>query len=175
MLLSITLFMFLTLFDGQITGPGRLRYVCLHSAFHSRQLFVTMATRGVWQLQKLTIRYCQHGGSSKNVRELLKDSRFLAFVSENPQVEFSTEIKGSKHPVLIGEYITNEKKVCDVKNQDIPFVLKQIQRMRDTSGRKMTKVNAPVISKRPTIQGIWQPETQELFGEMRFEVEHHAK
>ncbi|ETV94190.1 hypothetical protein H310_11896 [Aphanomyces invadans] len=134
-----------------------------------------MATRGVWQLQKLTIRYCQYGGSSKNVREMLKDSRFLSFVNENPQVSFATEVKSNKHPILIGEYITNEKKVCDVKNQDIPFVLSQMQRMRDTSGRKMTKINAPVISKRPTIQGIWQPETQDMFDQMTFQVEHRLK
>ncbi|CAK4660049.1 hypothetical protein LEN26_001986 [Aphanomyces euteiches] len=133
-----------------------------------------MATRGVWQLQKLTIRYCQYGGSSRNVRDMLKDPRFLNFVSENPQVEFATQIKGNKHPVLIGEYITNETKVCDVKNQDIKFVLKQMQRLRDTSGRKMTKINAPVVSKRPTIQGIWQPETQDLFEKMQFEIEHRS-
>ncbi|ETV69974.1 hypothetical protein H257_14347 [Aphanomyces astaci] len=133
-----------------------------------------MATRGVWQLQKLTVRYCQYGGSSKNVRELLKDPRFLSFVTENPQVSFATEVQGNKHPVLIGEYITNETKVCDVKNQDIPFVLKQMQRLRDTSGRKMTKINAPVISKRPTIQGIWQPETQDQFDQVTFQVEHRS-
>ncbi|OQR84218.1 hypothetical protein ACHHYP_13716 [Achlya hypogyna] len=134
-----------------------------------------MATRGVWQLEKLTIRYCQYGGSSRYVREMLKDPRFLNFVAENPQVTFSTELKGNRHPVLIGDYITKEQKVCDVKNQEIPFVMKMIQRMRDTSGRKMTKVNAPVISKRPTIQGIWQPDTAELFEKTTFEIEHRSQ
>ncbi|OQS05266.1 hypothetical protein THRCLA_20669 [Thraustotheca clavata] len=131
-----------------------------------------MATRGVWQLEKLTIRYCQYGGSSRYVRDLLKDPRFLQFVQENPQVTFETRLKGNSHPVIIGDYITKQQKVCDVKNKDIPFVMEMIQRMRDTSGRKMTKINAPVISKRPTIQGIWQPNTAELFEKVSFQVEH---
>jgi large subunit ribosomal protein L43 len=52
--------------------------------------------------------------------------------------------------------VTNEQKVVDVKNQEIKFVLEHLQRLRDTSGRKMTALKKPVISKRPTIQGIWQ-------------------
>ena len=63
-----------------------------------------MATRGVWQLKKLTIRYCEHGGSSRHTRDIVKDSRFLEFVKENPQVEFHTEIKNGRHPIVIGDY-----------------------------------------------------------------------
>ena len=39
-------------------------------------------------------------------REMFSDERFLNFVKENPQVTFTTEIKGAKHPVLIGDYST---------------------------------------------------------------------
>uniref|UniRef100_M4BMG1 Large ribosomal subunit protein mL43 n=1 Tax=Hyaloperonospora arabidopsidis (strain Emoy2) TaxID=559515 RepID=M4BMG1_HYAAE len=117
-----------------------------------------MATKGVWQLSKVTIRYCQHGGSSRYVRQLLSDQRFLQFVEENPQVQFETELKGARHPIVIGDYVTNERKVSDLKNQDIPFILKQLERLRNSSGRKMTPMKKPVISKRPTIQGIWQPD-----------------
>ncbi|TMW55921.1 hypothetical protein Poli38472_008569 [Pythium oligandrum] len=129
-----------------------------------------MATRGVWQLQKVTIRYCQHGGSSRHVRQMLADERFLNFVKENPQISFETEIKGARHPVLVGDYITNDQKVVDVKNQEIPFVMQMLERLRNTSGRKMTSMKRPVISKRQTIQGIWQPDLE--FPE--FEIEHKA-
>lgn len=37
-------------------------------------------------------------------RKLLGDERFLNFVKENPQVKFQTELKGARHPVLIGDY-----------------------------------------------------------------------
>ncbi|KAF1793975.1 Thioredoxin-like fold [Phytophthora cactorum] len=111
-----------------------------------------MATKGVWQLKQVTIRYCQHGGSSRYVRQLLGDERFLKFVEENPQVHFETELKGARHPILIGDYVS------DIKNQDIPFVMKQLERLRNSSGRKMTHIKKPVISKRQTIQGIWQPD-----------------
>lgn len=63
-----------------------------------------MATNGVWQLQQVTIRYCQYGGSSRYIRKLLQHKRFLDFVKENPQVTFKTELKGARHPVLIGDY-----------------------------------------------------------------------
>ncbi|DBA03545.1 TPA: hypothetical protein N0F65_011446 [Lagenidium giganteum] len=143
--------------------------VCLGgSSTAANQLDEAMATKGVWQLQKLTIRYCQYGGSSRYVRQLLADERFLRFVEENPQVQFQTELKGARHPVLIGDYITNERKVVDVKNQDEKFVLQMMQRLRDTSGRKMTKMKRPVISKRPSVQGIWQPDIK--FPE--FKIEH---
>ena len=65
---------------------------------------LNMATKGVWQLSKVTIRYCQHGGSSRYVRQLLSDQRFLQFVEENPQVQFETELKGARHPIVIGDY-----------------------------------------------------------------------
>ncbi|CAI5743829.1 unnamed protein product [Peronospora destructor] len=117
-----------------------------------------MATNGVWQLKQVTIRYCQHGGSSRYVRQLLGDHRFLNFVEENPQVKFMTELKGARHPILVGDYVKNERKVMDIKNQDIKFIMKQLNRLRDSSGRKMTHIKKPVISKRPTIQGIWQPD-----------------
>ncbi|GAB9470162.1 hypothetical protein Gpo141_00007415 [Globisporangium polare] len=129
-----------------------------------------MATKGVWQLKQVTIRYCQHSGSSRNIRKLLGDERFLNFVKENPQVNFQTELKGARHPVLIGDYITDDQKVCDVKNQEVDFVLMQLERLRNSSGRKMTRMKRPVISKRPTIQGIWQPDLE--FPE--FKIDHRV-
>lgn len=35
---------------------------------------------------------------------MFSDPQFLNFVKENPQVKFQTQIKGAKHPVLIGDY-----------------------------------------------------------------------
>lgn len=97
--------------------------------------------------------------------------------------------------------VTNDRKVCDVKNQDVDFVLMQVhscalllliaherqhhptdttmslfhyylqlERLRNSSGRKMTAMKRPVISKRPTIQGIWQPDL--AFPE--FKIEHRS-
>jgi large subunit ribosomal protein L43 len=37
-------------------------------------------------------------------REMLGDQRFLNFVKQNPQIKFQTELKGARHPILIGEY-----------------------------------------------------------------------
>ena len=40
-----------------------------------------------------------------------------------------------------------------------PLKRKQMQRMRDTTGRKYTKIKREVISGNPTIQGEWTPTT----------------
>lgn len=76
-----------------------------------------MATKGVWQLNKVTIRYCQHGGSSRYVRKLLSDERFLKFVEENPQVQFETELKGARHPIVIGDYgaCSRRRSACKIE------------------------------------------------------------
>lgn len=115
-----------------------------------------MATKGVWQLQKLTLRYCQHSGSSRYARDLIRDTRFLQFVKDNPQIEFHSEIKSGRHPVLMGDYVTKVSKVADIKNKDMDFVLTQMARMRNTSGRKMTKISKPLKSMNPSVQGLWE-------------------
>lgn len=46
----------------------------------------------------------------------------------------------------------------------------QLERLRNSSGRKMTRMKRPVISKRPTIQGIWQPDLE--FPE--FKIDHRV-
>lgn len=48
--------------------------------------------------------------------------------------------------------------------------LVQLERLRNSSGRKMTRMKRPVISKRPTIQGIWQPDLE--FPE--FKIDHRV-
>ena len=91
--------------------------------------------------------------------------------------------------------VNDTQKVCDVKNKDLDFVMMQVnmlfslylafekdcfgltllffllflqlQRLRDTSGRKMTKMKRPVISKRPSVQGIWQHDIE--FPEFKIE------
>ncbi len=53
----------------------------------------------------------------------------------------------------------------DIKNRTIPEIMEKVARLRDTSGRKMTKIKKPVYTKRHSIQGEWQP--NQILGEIK--------
>ena len=65
-----------------------------------------MATRGVFQCKQLTLRYCEHGGSSRAVRDYLASGRLLEWASERPTVNVKVLVRNGKHPNLQAEYLT---------------------------------------------------------------------
>ncbi len=65
-----------------------------------------MATRGVFQCKQLTLRYCEHGGSSKAVRDYLASGRLLEWAKERPSVNIKVRVKNGRHPNLQAEYLT---------------------------------------------------------------------
>ena len=42
-----------------------------------------MATRGVTQLQKLTLKYCEYGGSSRAMRDYIANGQLAAWMEAN--------------------------------------------------------------------------------------------
>ena len=68
-----------------------------------------------------------------------------------------SELGRGKHPTVRGEYITGNGKVMDGKNLDARDILKLAEGLRNTSGRKMKRFNNPVITSRPSIQGVFTP------------------
>lgn len=65
-----------------------------------------MATRGVFQCRKLTLRYCEHGGSSRAVREFLASGRLVEWATERPTVDIRVRVANGKHPNLQADYAT---------------------------------------------------------------------
>ena len=53
--------------------------------------------------------------------------------------------------------MTGDPKQMDVKNCDIKVIGEKVDRLRNTSGRKMTKFKSPLITKKHSIQGEWAP------------------
>eukprot|EP00536_Pseudo-nitzschia_multiseries_P000240 jgi/Psemu1/178055/e_gw1.3.312.1 len=122
-----------------------------------------MATRGVFQCQKLTLRYCEHGGSSRAVREYLASGRLVEWATERPSVEIRIQVANGRHPNLMADYATtsvsNKTAMNGVKsrpwwNHPVEAALDQLY---NKSGRKMTKFTKPVYTQTPSIQGVWTP------------------
>jgi hypothetical protein len=65
-----------------------------------------MATRGIYQCQKLTLRYCEYGGSSRAVRDYLKSGRLINWAVLRPSVEIKVKVINGKHPIVTGDYVT---------------------------------------------------------------------
>mmetsp|Transcript_2542 Transcript_2542/g.3747 ORF Transcript_2542/g.3747 Transcript_2542/m.3747 type:complete len:141 (-) Transcript_2542:142-564(-) len=118
-----------------------------------------MATRGIYQLQKMTIVYCEHGGSSRAVRDFISSGRIIEWAEQHPHIEFELKLRNGygKHPFVKGEYLTGPSKQVCVKNEPIEKLYHVMEMLKNSSGRKMTRLKEPVMTQTPSIQGIWTP------------------
>lgn len=122
----------------------------------------TMATRGLFQLQKLTLFYCEHGGSSKAVRDFLASGKLIDWATERPHLKINVRVRNGKHPYVKGDYLTsvndNIHQIC-VKSNDAksPDIEEKLNQLYNRSGRKAKKFTKPVYSQTPSIQGVWTP------------------
>jgi hypothetical protein len=188
--------------------------------------------RNVWQLQKLTVRYCPHDGSSAGVRcgvacvwgeartavahsckhgarthaqHFLAPTRtaflvcatairfrtslicttsraallpsagarpwsvlarscrkflkkeVLDFAKANPQLKVHAVLGAGKHPVAIGSYAVGSDKVIDIKNAEPDHILAVCAELRNTTGRKITKIKHEIYGAVDSVQGKWEP------------------
>jgi large subunit ribosomal protein L43 len=116
-----------------------------------------MATRGVFQLQRLTLRYCEHGGSSRFVREAVASGRLSEWAAAHPHVQVHVSRRNGKHPYVEGEYLNTAKHQVGVKNRPLSEVLGACDMLHDRSGRKLKRLVKPVVTDTPSVQGVWTP------------------
>lgn len=69
-----------------------------------------MCSRGVYQLTKLSLFFCDFGGSSSGVRSLLISSQLKDFINNNPQINFDFICKRNHHPHASGDYLNGYSK-----------------------------------------------------------------
>ncbi|KAJ6814369.1 54S ribosomal protein L51, mitochondrial isoform X2 [Iris pallida] len=113
-----------------------------------------MALRGVWQLQKLVVSYCDWGGSSRGIRAFM-ESHLRAFKEKNPQLEVVEELIRGQHPHLKGLYKNHNERVICVKNLTPEDILLHATRLRNALGRKVIKLRTRHVTKHPSVQGTW--------------------
>ncbi|GAB5031471.1 54s ribosomal protein mitochondrial-like [Nannochloropsis oceanica] len=116
-----------------------------------------MSIRGVPQLRSLLLRYSDRDGSSRAIRDYI-GSRLVAFAQAHEHVKVTTELKRNAHPVVQADYAFGEPKVVCVRTaetaEDVEAV---ILALRNTTGRKVKPLRKPVVSRLPSIQGMWDP------------------
>lgn len=119
-----------------------------------------MTQRGVWQLKRLTVSYCDHSGSSRGAREFVK-SFLPLFAEDNKQIEVQAELNRGRHPCLRGVYRNGNKRQVGVKNEPQEELLRQAMMLRGTIGRKASLVvKHRHVQKMPSIQGASQQPMQ---------------
>ncbi|XP_015945914.1 uncharacterized protein LOC107470987 [Arachis duranensis] len=107
-----------------------------------------MALRGVWQLQKLIVSYCNWGGSSRGIRAFM-ELELPVFKEKNPQLEVVTELIRGQHPHLKAFYKNKNERVICVKNMDPEDVLHHATRLRNALGRKVIKLRTRHVTNKP--------------------------
>lgn len=80
------------------------------------------------------------------------------FARENPQIQFHASLGLGKHPVVIGSYNWGNDKVIDVVNKSPDEILKVCYQLRNTTGRKVTKIKNEVYGTTSSVQGVWTPD-----------------
>ena len=130
-----------------------------HRAITHTHTHTTMATRGVVQLRKLTLKYCEYGGSSRALREYISNGRLAAWASQHPDTLVEVKVKNGHHPLVKGEYLSGSvQHQVTVKNYKHWHHVEEVcQMMADRSGRKITKITTPVLTDTPSVQGVWTP------------------
>lgn len=121
-----------------------------------------MATRGVFQLTKLNLYYCEYGGSSKCIRQYISNGRLIVWAQEHPHVSINVKCRNGHHPYIHADYLTNSVSTSNhqisVKNyekwKDVENVMNVLY---NRSGRKIKKLTKQVYSDTPSIQGVWTP------------------
>lgn len=118
-----------------------------------------MATRGVFQLSTLRLYYCEHGGSSRAIRDYIANGRLTAWATKHAHVQVEVKPRNGQHPFIHADYKTAAAAhQVSVKNYEHwKYVQEICDMMHSRSGRKITKITTPVLTDTPSVQGVWTP------------------
>ena len=76
-----------------------------------------MSIRGVYQLMRLELKYCDHGGSSRHLRNFL-ENHLKTLREEWSHLDITTTVRRGRHPHVTGTYRNGRQKTVDLKNKE---------------------------------------------------------
>ena len=103
-----------------------------------------MSIRGVFQLSKLTVRYCDIQSGSRGVRDFLRNGA-TAFAAKNPHLDIHVEVQCGRHPIAIGEYRNGNVIEHGLRDATRPGVADALGELRDNTGRKVKRHPKDVV------------------------------
>eukprot|EP01015_Nassula_variabilis_P018496 TRINITY_DN3019_c0_g1_i5.p1 TRINITY_DN3019_c0_g1~~TRINITY_DN3019_c0_g1_i5.p1 ORF type:complete len:174 (+),score=4.37 TRINITY_DN3019_c0_g1_i5:113-634(+) len=116
-----------------------------------------MCTRGLFQLKKVSLYFCDMGGSSKGVRDFLKSDYLKEFLANNPQIQFNFYLKRGSHPGISATYVNGFIKDLSLRNKSHEDVLDDMLRVRNSFGRSaLSHSGDKVYGSNKSIQGGWK-------------------
>lgn len=123
---------------------------------------VSLARNGVGAFvkpcYKVTVQYCNWGGSSQGVRDFLttKHTSIELAAQKNRETVFEI-IKRLGHPQLIFHYNNGSQNAVDVRNMTVGQVWKALDEHIQRSGNAPFKFNQRVKSNNESVRGVWSP------------------
>ena len=108
-------------------------------------------------MQKLVLTYCEHGGSSRAIRDVIASGQLSQWAIDHPHVQIHVQVRNGRHPFVEGSYVNFAKHPVGVKNRSAQDVLSVCDLLHNRSGRKIKKVTVPVVTATPSVQGVWTP------------------
>lgn len=105
---------------------------------------------------KITVQYCNWGGSSSGMREILKAGKLNEIASNKPHLFFEI-VKRQGHPKLEFHYNNDTTKNIEVRNLSPSEIITKIQEFSQNSGNALSKFNQRVLSMNESVRGIWSP------------------
>lgn len=105
---------------------------------------------------KVSVQYCNHGGSSSGIRELLASGSLNSVAKDKSKIFFDiTKQKG--HPKLVFHYNNDQINQISIANLQPREILNKIDEFSQSSGNKLFKWNHKVLSINESVRGVWSP------------------
>ena len=117
-----------------------------------------MSIRGVWQLVKLNVNYCDHSGSSRCIRPFIQNG-LTEYAREYPHAEVTSTIRRGRHPHMVGHFLNGNTKTVDLRNIEIEQVKFHLHYMFSEKGKKGggPVKNGRKFTVNKSVQGGWRP------------------
>ena len=89
-----------------------------------------MSSRGILQLQRVKLVFCDWSGSSNGVRSFFKQNEFYDYVNANSSINFEFHLRRGRHPFITAIYANGWEKDVSLRNmtdEEIFDALKKVK------------------------------------------------
>lgn len=105
---------------------------------------------------RVTLQYCNWGGSSQGLRDLLSSKALDQMAAQEKLIVWEVK-KVAGHPKAIFHYNNNKVNEVDLANLDKLEILKKVNEFSQRSGNDLFKYNHKVMSINESVRGVWSP------------------